>query len=163
MPKKMTNRLVAGAGISITRADPDDWEATIEATGSGNPVAIDDDGAEVVADVARINFGDNLAVTDDGGGTVTIDGAAGGAGSYAETVGDGAEDTFTITHSLDTADVSWWRGRCPPGNSWRSRSRCWGSTRCGWCSRTRLTRMMRGWWCWPAADREAGVEAMGVA
>jgi hypothetical protein len=104
MPKKFTNRLVAGTGITLDRAAPDDREVTISATATGDPVAIEDDGTPVIAEVATLNFGDNLVVTDDTGGKVTID-ATGGGGSYAETVGDGVEDTFTITHSLDTADV----------------------------------------------------------
>ena len=44
---------------------------------AGNPVAVDDDGVEVVAETTRLNFADNLSVTDDGAGAVTIDGQPG--------------------------------------------------------------------------------------
>jgi hypothetical protein len=88
---------------------PDGYVIDSEADlGVGGEVAIEDGGTPVIAEVATLNFGDNLAVTDDGGGTVTIDASGGGGGggaSYAETVGDGVDDTFTITHSLDTSDV----------------------------------------------------------
>lgn len=41
--------------------------------GGGGSVAVDDDGEEVTDEASRLNFGEGLSVTDDGGGAVTID------------------------------------------------------------------------------------------
>lgn len=41
-------------------------------------VSIEDSGTLIVDPSSGINFGSNLAVTDDGDGTVTVDGSAGG-------------------------------------------------------------------------------------
>jgi hypothetical protein len=73
--------------------------------GGGSPVAVDDDGVEVVAAASRLNFADNLTVTDDGAGEVTIDALAGGGEAYNETVGDASEVTFDIVHGLGTTAV----------------------------------------------------------
>lgn len=77
---------------NVAAADPTDgqvvaWDATEQAwvpvdlpepsAGGGDPIAVDDDGVEVVAEVSRVNFADNLDVTDDGAGAVTIVGQPG--------------------------------------------------------------------------------------
>jgi hypothetical protein len=80
-----------------------------DGTGGGGAVAVEDDTVEVVAEASRLNFGDGLAVTDDGGGAVTIDatatGSGGDGGAYGETVGDGTAVTFDVAHGLGTTDV----------------------------------------------------------
>ena len=76
-----------------------DWKGI---GGGGGSVAVDDDGTEVVGEASRLNFGDGLSVTDDGGGEVTIDADR---GAHAETVGDGTEVTFDVIHGLGTTDV----------------------------------------------------------
>lgn len=86
-------------------ADADDGDgAWVTLGGGGGSVAVDDDGTEVTSEASRLNFV-GADVTDDGGGEVTIDLSASGDGAYAETIGDGSETTFVVTHDLGTTDV----------------------------------------------------------
>jgi len=68
--------------------------------GGGGSVAVDDDGVEVVGSASRLNFGDGLDVTDDGGGQVTID-AAGNGGTSGVVCG-----TSTIPDTETDVDVA---------------------------------------------------------
>jgi hypothetical protein len=96
MPKKLTNRLIAGDGITLDRASPDDCEVTISA--EGEALGVEDSGTPVVASASLLNFGDNLVVTDDTGGAVTIDSLL--TGIHSAIVGDGVETEFNIQHDL---------------------------------------------------------------
>jgi len=74
-------------------------------TASDLSVDISDSGSTVVNDVIDINFGNNVSVTDDGDGTVTVTGAAPYTDSDAVSAVN-AETTLTvdITGDADTVD-----------------------------------------------------------
>ena len=74
-------------------------------TASDLAVDISDSGSTVVNDVIDINFGNNVSVTDDGDGTVTVTGATQYTDSDAVSAVN-AETTLTvnITGSADTVD-----------------------------------------------------------
>jgi len=74
-------------------------------TASDLSVDISDSGSTVVNDVIDINFGNNVSVTDDGDGTVTVTGSAAYTDSDAVSAVN-AETTLTvdITGDADTVD-----------------------------------------------------------
>lgn len=67
-------------------------------------ITVEQSGDTPIPDVTHLVL-DGATVTDDGDGQVTISGFSDGGGAYAETIGDGIEDTFAIVHDLGTTDV----------------------------------------------------------
>lgn len=75
---------VDGAGFTLVYSDTNrGWEIVTE-VGAENPVDIEDNGSTVVEDADAINFKDNLSVTDDGDGSVTVDSSASGSTSESQ-------------------------------------------------------------------------------
>jgi len=104
--------LAGGLGTSGQVLQTDGSSATWSTFSSG--ASVSDDGTQVLASPDDVNYGSNLAVTDDGDGSVTID-ASGGGGSTQTVDGDktlqqvirfGAEGSSTTSTSFVTIEES---------------------------------------------------------
>lgn len=105
----VTGSLQENGSSVLTAAD----EGALDAgTLDGLPLAdvrpsVSDDGTQSAVSPADLNFGQYLQATDDGDGTVTINGLGGNAvGSAAIASGDGDTATFTLPHNLGATPES---------------------------------------------------------
>jgi len=89
--------LSAGSNVSLNYDDPNDT-LTISATDTDTDTRTDvsDGGSQVFAEVADINAGANLTVTDDGDGTVTLDASGGGGTDVSDSGTQIVADTGDI-------------------------------------------------------------------
>jgi WD40 repeat protein len=104
--------LTGGTNINLTYTDngtsAGDLTIDVDAAGSTS-IDIDDGGSDVTTGVNNIDFGTELAVTDNGGGSVTVDFDAVAIDEMGQATfsGDGTTEQFTISHSLGTTPNSW--------------------------------------------------------
>lgn len=111
----------AGTETAVRSFSPDDIKDMVlahETGGGGGSVAVDDEGGEVVASVARINFtGAGVTASDAGGGEVTVNIPGGGgssllryqasatAGEEVEVMATGAGVTYARVGTTGTFTV----------------------------------------------------------
>jgi hypothetical protein len=104
--------LTAGSNINLTYTDngTSAGDLTIDVNAAGSTsIDIDDGGSDVATGVNNIDFGTELAVTDNGGRSVTVDFDAVAIDEMGQETfsGDGDTEQFTISHSLGSTPNSW--------------------------------------------------------
>lgn len=76
---------------------------TLETAGdtTNTHINVEDDGTQILADVDAVNFGTDLAVTDDGDNSVTVDASSGSTTDTRTNVSDDGSEVVTDTADLD--------------------------------------------------------------